>query len=70
VLKEGIPVAIQQHLDVPTQRRDPDRVPPVKSIGKVDELFEGPAVGDRPDRYRLRQMTPSSRPIRAKVSRQ
>jgi hypothetical protein len=70
MLKERVLVAGKQQCDVPTQRRDPNRVPPVKSIGKINELLKRPAVSDGPDRYGLSQMTPSSRPIRAKVSRQ
>jgi len=70
VLEKGVLLRGEERRDVPTQRRDPERVPRVQSIGKIDEA---PEVAPRPDgasRHRAGQMTPSSRPRRPMVSRQ
>lgn len=70
MLKEGVFLAGKEQLHIPTQRRDPDRVPRMKPVGQVDELVERPGVANRPDQNGLGQITPSSCPIRPKVSRQ
>jgi hypothetical protein len=70
VFKEGVFLAGEQQLYIPTQRRDPDRVPRMEPVGQVDELVERPGVADGPDQNGLGQITPSSCPIRPKVSRQ
>ena len=68
VLEEGVLGAGEQGADVQTQRRDPDRVPRVQPVGQVDEAVEVGPVPDRRDLEGSVQMTPSSRPICAKVS--
>ena len=52
VLEEGIPGAGEERGYVPTQRRDPDRVPRVKSVGQVDEALEVSPVPRRADAQR------------------
>jgi hypothetical protein len=47
VLEKRILRAREQCPNVPTQRRDPDRVPRVESIGQGDEAVE---IGARTDR--------------------
>ena len=68
VLEEGILRAGEEERHVPTQRRDPERVPRVESVGQIDEPLEVPSAARRADAQRLGQMTPSSRPIRANCS--
>ena len=69
VLEEGIAGSGEQQLNVPTQRRDPNRVPRVKSVRKVDEAFEIPPAARCSNARRLNQMTPSSLPIDPNCSR-
>jgi len=68
VLEERILVAGEQGSDIPTQRRDPERVPRVESVGQVDEALEVLRAARRVDAHDSGQMTPSSRPMRAKAS--
>ena len=68
VLEEGVLGAGEEGCDVPTQRRDPERVPRVESVGQVDEALEVPSVTRRADAQRWGQMTPRSRPMRANCS--
>jgi hypothetical protein len=68
VLEEGILGAGEQGGHVPTQRRDPERVPRVKSVGQIDEAPEVGRAARRTDAHGSGQMTPSSRPMRAKAS--
>jgi hypothetical protein len=70
VLEEWVLSAVQQERDIPTQRRDPDRVPRMQSVRQVNEAAEIGAVPDRPDRDLRRQITPSSLPIWPIVSMQ
>jgi hypothetical protein len=63
VLEKGILAAGEEQSYIPTQRRDPERVPRMQSIGEVDEAAEILAAEYRPDRNRSVQMTPSSLPI-------
>jgi hypothetical protein len=70
VLEEGVLPAVQEESDIPTQRRDPDRVPRMQSVRQSDEAAEIGAVPDRPDRDLRRQITPSSLPIWPIVSMQ
>jgi hypothetical protein len=70
VVEKGVLPAVEQEGYVPTQRRDPDRVPRMQSIRQVDEAAQIGAVPDRPDRDLRSQMTPSSLPIWPIVSTQ
>ena len=70
MLEEGVFATGEERLNVPTQRRDPDRVPRVELVRKVDEAFEVPPVARRSDAQAFGQMTPSSLPIDANCSRQ
>jgi hypothetical protein len=68
VFEEGVLPAIEEGGDIPTQRRDPERVPRVQPVGQVDEALEVPSVPRRADAERWGQMTPRSRPMRANCS--
>ena len=68
VLEEGVLLAGEKQLHVPTQRRDPERVPRVEPVGQVDEAFEVSSVARRADAQPFGQMTPRSRPIRPNCS--
>ena len=70
VVEERVFRAGEHDAHVPTQRRDPERVPRVQPVGKVNEPAEVPVGSDRADRDRSAQMTPSSFPIRPIVSMQ
>jgi hypothetical protein len=39
VLEEGVLAAIEEGRHVPTQRRDPERVPRVQPVRQVDEAL-------------------------------
>ncbi len=60
VLEEGVLGAGEQSRHVPTQRRDPERVPRVEPVGQIDEAPEIPLVARRSDARGCGQMTPSS----------
>src|SRR6185437_6445524 len=68
VLEEGVLPAVEQEGHVPTQRRDPERVPRVQPIGQIDEAVDLAPLARRVDAQRRGQMTPKSRPIRANCS--
>src|SRR5690606_25342462 len=76
VLEERILAGGEEDPHVPTQRRDPDRVPRVQPVGQVDEAVE---IGAGPYRANVdgspggnggAQMTSNSRPMVANASRQ
>jgi hypothetical protein len=69
VLEEGIPGSREEHLHVPTQRRDPERVPRVESVREVDEALQILPIARRMDAQALVQMTPRSLPMVANCSR-
>jgi hypothetical protein len=47
VLEERVPAAGEEQVNVTTQRRDPDRVPRVELVRKVDEASEIPPIARR-----------------------
>jgi hypothetical protein len=68
VLEERVVGAVEQLLHLGAKRRDPVEVPPMQDVRQIDEAGEILRRLDAPDRRRGVQMTPSSFPIRAKVS--
>jgi hypothetical protein len=69
VLEEGVPGAGEEHLYVPTQRRDPERVPRMESVRKIDEALEVPPFTRLADAQAFAQITPRSLPMVANCSR-
>ena len=58
VLEEGVLLAGEEQLHVPTQRRDPERVPRVEPVGQVDEALEVSPVARRADAQPARSDDP------------
>ena len=68
VLEEGILGARKEGGYIPTQRRDPEWVPRVESIWKIDETLEVSSLARRSDAHAIGQMTPRSLPMMANCS--
>jgi hypothetical protein len=68
VLEKRVPGARKEGGYVPTQRRDPERVPRMESVRKIDEPLEISSLARRSDAHAIGQMTPRSLPMMANCS--